>query len=271
MKKDLYFTAGQFAKLHHLNKRTLHYYDDIGLFSPAHKGENGYRYYTYHQSAGLENILALRELGMSIEEIKDYLSSPGKEKFLEISTQKISEIDARIERLRILKNILCRKQEALDICDRVYDGKIELSYLPARQYLLTPVQMGDDAQEGMERIITHLQTAWKYSAYKSGCGSYISLEKVKQGRFDIYDGLFTPIETKHKNKNILVMPEGNYLCGYCIGDWCKIPDVYRRMLVLAADNGWELTGNCYEIGLNEFAITHMEEYVTQIVVQCRIC
>ena len=39
-------TTAQFAKLHNVNKRTLHYYDDIGLFSPCHKGENGYRYST---------------------------------------------------------------------------------------------------------------------------------------------------------------------------------------------------------------------------------
>ena len=32
------------------------------IFSPKHKGENGYRYYTYSQSIDLENILALREL-----------------------------------------------------------------------------------------------------------------------------------------------------------------------------------------------------------------
>lgn len=35
-------TTAQFAKLHGVNKRTLHYYDDIGLFSPRAKGENGY-------------------------------------------------------------------------------------------------------------------------------------------------------------------------------------------------------------------------------------
>lgn len=45
--KSLLFTTGQFARLHHLNKRTLHYYDEIGLFSPAFKGENDYRYYTW--------------------------------------------------------------------------------------------------------------------------------------------------------------------------------------------------------------------------------
>ena len=88
--KSLYFTAGQFARLHQLNKRTLHYYDDIGLFSPAYKGENGYRYYTYQQSAQLENILAMRQLNMSIEEIAAYLKHPNPQDFLKISQNRKS-------------------------------------------------------------------------------------------------------------------------------------------------------------------------------------
>ncbi len=36
-KKDIQFTIAQFAKLHDVNKRTLHYYDNIGLFSPQKK------------------------------------------------------------------------------------------------------------------------------------------------------------------------------------------------------------------------------------------
>ena len=44
------YTTGQFAKLNGINKRTLHYYDEIGLFCPECKGENGYRYYTCFQT-----------------------------------------------------------------------------------------------------------------------------------------------------------------------------------------------------------------------------
>lgn len=64
-------SAGQFTSLHNINKRTLHYYDDIGLFSPSYKEKNGYRYYTYLQSPTLEMILTLRELGMSIKDIQN--------------------------------------------------------------------------------------------------------------------------------------------------------------------------------------------------------
>ena len=103
---SLLFTTGQFARLHHLNKRTLHYYDEIGLFSPAFKGENDYRYYTWQQSADLENILALRELHMSIDEIRSYLHSPNAQSFLALSERKIGEIDETIRHLTKLRTIM---------------------------------------------------------------------------------------------------------------------------------------------------------------------
>ena len=54
----------------------------------AYKGKNGYRYYTYRQSAELESILALRELNMSIGEIKEYLNKPTAQGFISLSEEK---------------------------------------------------------------------------------------------------------------------------------------------------------------------------------------
>ena len=39
-------TTAQFAKLHEVNKRTLHYYDEIGLLKPSIVTEARYRLYT---------------------------------------------------------------------------------------------------------------------------------------------------------------------------------------------------------------------------------
>ena len=51
MRKEMKrLTTAQFAKLHEVNKRTLHYYDQIGLFRPLTKAENGYRYYDIEYS-----------------------------------------------------------------------------------------------------------------------------------------------------------------------------------------------------------------------------
>lgn len=96
MKNEVLFTINQFALMHHLNKRTLHYYDEIGLFSPIIKKENNYRYYSLNQSAELEYILSLKELGMSIIEIKEYLNNPNNINLINIVNKKIEELDLEL-------------------------------------------------------------------------------------------------------------------------------------------------------------------------------
>lgn len=266
-KQPLLFTAGQFARLHHLNKRTLHYYDDIGLFSPAHRGEqNGYRYYTDRQSAELQNILAFRELGMSIEEIMDYRKHPDAEGFLSLSGQKLVEIDAQLRRLKNLKSLLEKRRASLALCQDVYDGKIEVLRLPREFLLLTPLPDGEEADMDMEQLLAHLQAAWDHGTGRIGCGTYLALHRVCAGQFDAYDGLFTPVPCPQEGESLVERPAGDYLCGYCVGDWAKIPSLYEKMLDYAEKNGLQPEGCCYESGLNEFAISRMEDYVTQIVI-----
>lgn len=49
--------------------RTLHHYDNIGLFSPSYVGENGYRYYEEKDVLKLQQILFFRELGFKLKDI----------------------------------------------------------------------------------------------------------------------------------------------------------------------------------------------------------
>lgn len=101
--ESLKLTTAQFAKLHKINKRTLHYYDEIDLFKPKFKGENNYRYYDYFQSIELENILMLKQLDMSISEIKSYLNNPNVNDFINIADDKILKIEQDIRRLKQTK------------------------------------------------------------------------------------------------------------------------------------------------------------------------
>ena len=62
--------------MHGINKKTLMWYDEIGLFKPAAiNPENGYRCYSYHQSPVLETILLLRELDVSVSEIQAFMEN----------------------------------------------------------------------------------------------------------------------------------------------------------------------------------------------------
>ena len=61
---------GDFSKLAHVSIKTLHHYDDLGLLSPAHVDRfSGYRYYALEQMAVLNRILALKDLGLSLDQI----------------------------------------------------------------------------------------------------------------------------------------------------------------------------------------------------------
>jgi DNA-binding transcriptional MerR regulator len=265
----VFFTSGEFAKLHHLNKRTLHYYDNIGLFSPKYKGENGYRYYTYEQSLELENILTLRELGMSIEEIKEYIQNPSSEYFHKIAAYKVNEINKTIDRLKTLKLHLQQKEKMLNLSDAVFDGKIELIDLDEEYLLMTPLSLifenDDNLIQNSEPIMKHLQAAREICTYKKNCGSFLSVEKIQNGKYDEYDGIFTVVNKK--KENLYIKPKGRYIRGFSVGNWDKIPSLYKEILLFAEKHHLKLTGYAFEMGINEFAISDMNDYVTQIEIQ----
>jgi DNA-binding transcriptional MerR regulator len=64
------FTVNQLSKMAGISRRTLHYYDEIGLLKPSQVGENSYRYYNEEALLRLQQILLYREMGMPLENIK---------------------------------------------------------------------------------------------------------------------------------------------------------------------------------------------------------
>jgi DNA-binding transcriptional MerR regulator len=69
------FRIQEFAKLAGVTVRALHHYDRLGLLSPAHRSERGYRLYCHEDLGRLERILALRYLGLSLREIAALLNT----------------------------------------------------------------------------------------------------------------------------------------------------------------------------------------------------
>jgi DNA-binding transcriptional MerR regulator len=56
--------------------RTLRYYDEIGILKPARINSSGYRIYGQKEVDRLQQIMFYRELGVSLENIKDIVTSP---------------------------------------------------------------------------------------------------------------------------------------------------------------------------------------------------
>ena len=59
-----------------MSVRALHHYDEIGLLSPSHRSESGYRLYTGTDVVRLQQIRSLRMLGFSLEQAGELLTRP---------------------------------------------------------------------------------------------------------------------------------------------------------------------------------------------------
>ena len=136
MKKgDYLYPSGEFARLAGVNKGTLHDYHDIGLFCPAVMGEAGYHYYSCFQFAPLELILTLRKIGLSIEEIREYVTGPSDESFSRMMEKKKRLIDASIRELLSVQAFLEKKSQRLQAGFEARHGEIELCTLPERKII----------------------------------------------------------------------------------------------------------------------------------------
>jgi DNA-binding transcriptional MerR regulator len=64
------FRIGEFSKIAQVSGRLLRYYDELGLLTPIRiDAETGYRYYSAQQLPRLNRILALKELGLTLDQI----------------------------------------------------------------------------------------------------------------------------------------------------------------------------------------------------------
>lgn len=105
---EQFYTTGQFAKLCGVKKQTLFHYDDIGLLSPVHVADNGYRQYSYRQYETFLLITCLKEAGMSLREIKAFLALEDDDTRGIRLAEVMQALDARIEHLVNVKRVLQR-------------------------------------------------------------------------------------------------------------------------------------------------------------------
>ena len=256
-------TVGQMASLHGINKRTLHYYDQIHLFSPSLKGENGYRYYTLEQIGDLEMILAFRELGMSLRETEEAMDSDAG-CVHRILSDKIEDIDKRIESLEGMKRLLEARRQLAQLAAAAKPGSVERVTLPEERFALSdPIAQGDEGYyAAMAELIRH---EGHYRLFNHNYGLMLRSDKVLSGDCENYDRAYIkPLSSQARAP--FVRPAGSYLRIVHKGHWQGIPQAYARLAAFAREHGLALAGYAYERGLNETLSINLDKYVTEIVI-----
>lgn len=141
------YTVQKLGLLAGVSTRTLRYYDEIGLLKPARINSSGYRIYGQEEVDRLQQILFYRELGVSLEEIKELITSPDfdaertlrehREKLLEKRSQLdvlITNVELTLAQREGRKTMSDKqkfegfKQQLLDDNERQYGEEIRAKY-----------------------------------------------------------------------------------------------------------------------------------------------
>jgi len=109
------FRIGEFSKMSKTTIKALRYYDETNLLAPEFTDRvTGYRFYTTDQLIKLHRIQSLRQIGLSIEEIKRILSGCDVTEILKRrKTELLLEIEDRQQQLSRIEFILQRREVEL--------------------------------------------------------------------------------------------------------------------------------------------------------------
>jgi DNA-binding transcriptional MerR regulator len=153
------FTTGQFSRIARVSKRLLQFYDEEGIFHPAKTDpRTGYRGYQAHQLPELNRILALKEIGLSLDEIRAVLRRGiSEEEVRHLLHQKQAELQIEVQsslrRLRAIEARLAGEPLSADIVLKSFGPAV---YYSRKALLPSTAQAWDWVRETAAALLSAL-------------------------------------------------------------------------------------------------------------------
>jgi len=144
------FRIGEFAQIAQVSGRQLRFYDQLGLLRPAQTDpETGYRYYSIQQLPALNRILALKDLGLSLDQIGPLLANQiSPSELRAMLTMKRAQIEQSLgEEQARLRHIESRIAQ-IDRQGGIEDYDVILKSVPA-----TPFLSLRNSFDGMDEVV----------------------------------------------------------------------------------------------------------------------
>lgn len=152
------YTVNELAKMSGVTKRTLRYYDEIGLLKPERLDENGYRMYGPKEVDLLQQILFYREMGVELKTIQKIVQSPDFDELEALKNHREKLLAKREHINRLIKNV----EKTLKVKEGAYTMSDQEKFEGFKQKLIeeNEKKFGQEAREkfGDEQVD---QSNWK--------------------------------------------------------------------------------------------------------------
>jgi DNA-binding transcriptional MerR regulator len=271
MPQKMVFRIGEFARLAGVNKKTLQYYDAQNIFKPDSIAQNGYRCYSSRQLYSFYMIRILRDMGLSLAEIREYLEARSPERFAALLRNQQSWLQQEIHRYERMKQIVQRQLQLLQMangldCEHVFEQE-----LPEGSLVITQnVRFLDDA--GQERVIQqHVSYCLEHGLNAGNAfGTMVAPKDFQAGHEDRISYYFTQTDRslRYVEKELRhLRPAGRYAVTYFRGDYMETSEAYERLRAYFAIRGLQPAGYSYEESIIEdMSVPTPEDYITRIAI-----
>ena len=261
------FTVGEMAKLSNLSKQTLIFYDRKGVFSPNYVDpENGYRYYSADQLELLDNILILKEMGLSLEEIKHFMENRSVGLALSIMKEQQEKMSRRLERIKKLQKKLADKIAVLEQFQADENHIVLVEKREPEYLLLEPVEEpGGLLQQDLAQKRL-LRRARKNSyPYYYQIGTMFSRRDMEKEGWDHASYMFLTLEGPVEDPLCWRKDCGQFIRGYHTGPYQEAGNTYKKIWKTADAGGYHPGEYAYEYCiLDSLTSRTSREYVTEL-------
>ncbi len=125
MRKEGYYSSGEFAKMARITKKTIRYYDEKNILKPSLVTESGARFYTDSDFGKLQQILLLKYLGFSLNDIKEMQVDDADKHFINNSLNiQLKLVEDRIEQLQLVAQTIREATDKLDAKEEINWSKM---------------------------------------------------------------------------------------------------------------------------------------------------
>ena len=268
---------GDFSKLAQVSVKTLRYYDKLGLLKPAWIDRyTGYRFYALDQLPRLNRVLAMKELGFSLEQIQDILREalPAAE-LRGMLKMKQAELEQQIQFEQERLNLIESRLHQLDQEGVLPKYDVLVKAVPPQEVL--GLRKTLPSREGVVGLFGELQdTLQEHSLMPESAppatAVYYDPEYYDKG---IDAEIALPLSGKAFHKTGLIshrLPAVEQMaCLIYQGDLSAINEAYSALVTWVEGNGYRVNGPNRDIFLQGLVPTDEAEEMNFITeVQCPV-
>jgi len=260
-RKDL-LSIKDFSAYTGVKQSVLRYYDELGLFKPAEKGDNQYRYYSVQQIQTIKLIETLRKLHMSLKEIEEVMSNRSAESMIRILSHHEVRLNRDLKSLQESFGVIhtLRSLMQSDIPDDINDVRVR--FREGVSISMGPLNNFSDDDTSYHRVYSNY--------YKFAQEHKVNLSYPIGGYFDTFEEFLASPGRPKRFFSMDTMgndeaPSGNYIVGYTRGDYGQVGDLPQRLEAYISSHELRPKGPVYHVyPLNETSLRDPNDYLQRV-------